>query len=63
MNSNKLNFPYKCFYNQEENEIVINLDPGMAFGTGLHPTTQLCLTQVERWLKIRLAFFLSKKAD
>jgi|TARA_B110000116_G_C16796509_1_gene567096 ribosomal protein L11 methyltransferase len=38
-------------YNQEENEIVINLDPGMAFGTGLHPTTQLCLTQVERWLK------------
>ena len=21
MNSNKLNFPYKCFYNQEENEV------------------------------------------
>jgi ribosomal protein L11 methyltransferase len=24
-------------------ELVINLDPGMAFGTGTHPTTSLCL--------------------
>ncbi|RIL12570.1 50S ribosomal protein L11 methyltransferase [bacterium] len=24
-------------------EHVVRLDPGMAFGTGLHPTTQLCL--------------------
>lgn len=26
---------------------VIELDPGMAFGTGAHPTTQLCLTMLE----------------
>ncbi len=30
-------------------DIVIELDPGMAFGTGTHPTTQLCLQACE-WL-------------
>jgi ribosomal protein L11 methyltransferase len=29
------------------NEIVLALDPGMAFGTGLHPTTRLCLEGLE----------------
>lgn len=29
-------------------DVVIALDPGMAFGTGLHPTTRLCLASVER---------------
>jgi ribosomal protein L11 methyltransferase len=28
-------------------EAVVELDPGMAFGTGLHPTTQLCLKVLE----------------
>ena len=28
-------------------EVVIALDPGMAFGTGLHPTTRLCLARLE----------------
>jgi ribosomal protein L11 methyltransferase len=28
-------------------EVVLNLDPGMAFGTGLHPTTRLCLAALE----------------
>lgn len=31
-----------------DNRIDIVLDPGMAFGTGTHPTTQLCLEAVER---------------
>ncbi len=29
------------------NDLVISLDPGMAFGTGTHPTTQLCLEALE----------------
>ena len=28
-------------------EAVLRLDPGMAFGTGLHPTTQACLERLE----------------
>ena len=28
-------------------EVVVILDPGMAFGTGLHPTTRLCLEAIE----------------
>jgi ribosomal protein L11 methyltransferase len=30
-----------------DDDVVIALDPGMAFGTGLHPTTRLCLAAVE----------------
>ncbi len=32
----------------QDNDIEIALDPGMAFGTGTHPTTQLCLEALER---------------
>lgn len=35
----------------EPEAVVIRLDPGMAFGTGTHPTTQLCLAAVERHLR------------
>jgi ribosomal protein L11 methyltransferase len=28
-------------------DVVVALDPGMAFGTGLHPTTRLCLAALE----------------
>lgn len=38
-------------YEPAEGEVVIELDPGMAFGTGLHPTTRLCLTMLEDYLK------------
>lgn len=33
------------------NEFVLELDPGMAFGTGDHPTTSLCLELIERYVK------------
>jgi ribosomal protein L11 methyltransferase len=32
-------------------EVVIELDPGQAFGTGLHPTTQMCLQAIEEHLR------------
>jgi ribosomal protein L11 methyltransferase len=35
-------------YAPEGGEVVITLDPGMAFGTGTHPTTRLCLEALER---------------
>ncbi|WP_141506084.1 50S ribosomal protein L11 methyltransferase [Paenibacillus luteus] len=34
-------------YEPGENERIIELDPGMAFGTGTHPTTALCLQTLE----------------
>ena len=35
-------------YAGNEGELVIELDPGMAFGTGTHPTTSLCIRALER---------------
>src|SRR5215216_2457099 len=32
----------------EPNRVAIKIDPGMAFGTGAHPTTQLCLELMEK---------------
>ncbi|MEX2104418.1 MAG: 50S ribosomal protein L11 methyltransferase, partial [Bacilli bacterium] len=34
-------------YNPSEDEIIIELDPGMAFGTGTHPTTSLCIKALQ----------------
>jgi len=34
-------------YTPQKGEIIIHLDPGLAFGTGLHPTTRLCLRAME----------------
>jgi ribosomal protein L11 methyltransferase len=34
-------------YQPAPDEIVVELDPGMAFGTGLHPSTQLAMMAIE----------------
>ena len=34
-------------YEPAEGDVVIELDPGMAFGTGHHPTTTMCLSALE----------------
>ncbi len=35
-------------YEPEGDQIVLKLDPGLAFGTGHHPTTYMCLEQLEQ---------------
>ncbi len=34
-------------------ELIIELDPGMAFGTGTHPTTVMCIQALERTVKAK----------
>jgi ribosomal protein L11 methyltransferase len=34
-------------HRRQPGDVVLSLDPGMAFGTGLHPTTRLCLAALE----------------
>jgi ribosomal protein L11 methyltransferase len=38
-------------YTPQPGEVVLTLDPGMAFGTGLHASTRLCLAALERHLR------------
>ena len=38
-------------YQPKEGEIVIELDPGMAFGTGEHETTRMCIKALEKYVK------------
>lgn len=33
-----------------EGKLVINIDPGIAFGTGMHETTQLCIRQLKKYV-------------
>lgn len=35
-------------YEPENGEIIIEMDPGMAFGTGTHETTMMCVKQLEK---------------
>lgn len=38
------------------NDLLVRLEPGMAFGTGLHPTTRLCVAALEDWVQPGDAF-------
>ena len=36
---------------EHKDKLMIQIDPGTAFGTGTHETTQLCIRQIRKWLK------------
>ncbi|SHI02006.1 ribosomal protein L11 methyltransferase [Clostridium collagenovorans DSM 3089] len=38
-------------YEKKEDELVLELDPGMAFGTGTHETTRMCIKALEKYTK------------
>ncbi len=38
-------------YEKEDDDIILELDPGMAFGTGTHETTIMCIRQLEKYIK------------
>ena len=37
-------------YSPDEGEVILKIDPGSAFGTGQHQTTQLCMLALQAWL-------------
>ncbi|MDI6617412.1 MAG: 50S ribosomal protein L11 methyltransferase [Clostridiales bacterium] len=38
-------------YTAKKDDIIIDLDPGMAFGTGTHETTRMCIGLLEKYIK------------
>ncbi len=38
---------------EDEDKMVIHIDPGTAFGTGMHETTQLCIRQIRKYVTDR----------
>ena len=46
--------------NPQPERIAIRMDPGMAFGTGTHPSTQLCLEIIEEILLSRSTPFFNR---
>ena len=44
-------------YDAKENELVLELDPGMAFGTGTHETTRMCIQALDKYVKEESTIF------
>lgn len=38
-------------YDKKDTDVVVELDPGMAFGTGTHETTRMCMELLEQFVK------------
>jgi len=37
-------------YDKKDSDIIVELDPGMAFGTGTHETTRMCMAHLEKYI-------------
>lgn len=44
-------------YDASSDEIILELDPGMAFGTGTHETTRMCIKALEKHVKAESTVF------
>lgn len=42
---------WETLTDQKEDDIVIEIDPGTAFGSGSHETTKLCISQLKKYMK------------
>lgn len=42
---------WETLENVPQDTLVVELDPGTSFGTGMHHTTRLCITQIKKYLK------------
>lgn len=38
-------------YNKKKGQVILTLDPGMAFGTGTHETTMLCMQAIDQYIR------------
>ena len=43
--------PRSTLFHANPTDVIIELEPGLAFGTGHHPTTLMCLEEIEKVLK------------
>lgn len=42
---------WETLTDEQEGDMVVEIDPGIAFGTGTHETTKLCIGQIKKYLK------------
>ena len=41
---------------EDQNKMILHIDPGTAFGTGMHETTRLCIRQIKKYVTPETAF-------
>lgn len=44
---------------EDQNKKILHIDPGTAFGTGMHETTRLCIRQIKKYVTPETAFLYS----